>query len=617
MKRLLFVLFIALYSLWATGQNLEGQSLIKETEADPNLNEKYTVPSATLYHRAKFAFNNTRSEEDSLALLDAIHKLVPSTHAYNINKVIHGDPHTQMGFTWYTNRGQQPGELQIVAGITDDPDAFKAPLLTFSADTLNIENTNYNVARNDLKKWIGWDNNQKRSYTSHKALATNLKTNSQYSYRVGKPGAWGPIGTFTTAPDTDSFSFIYTTDTQANTDEMFGISALTIKAADMIVDKAGFLLINGDLVESAGATNAEWEWEQWFETNREVWRHLPLVPVLGNHDKSVNKNFTHHFHTQPVGFDQAMSVSPGSVYSFAYANTLFIIASTEDYSKTDYLDSLKTYIRKEVEAHPDANWKIVVSHKAIYTGASHQKDNDARIVRQALAPLYDELGIDLAIQGHDHVYEVIGPVWNYSLVKDAVSEVLEVPQQSRINETGKQGGVFDVTKGTLYFLNNSAGKKKYNPLTKTLMESNYARTQVENYWDLFSGKLGQTGEPTFSDMQVTPDTISVTTYTVNDNGVPSVFDSFKITKKRSKSSLNRKADVKDDVIIYPNPAKNVIRVEGAEVISAEFYNAQGQLIDVALHDKNVIDTSKLPEGPFFLKMQTEKGIVVKRFLSTR
>lgn len=328
-------------------------------------------------------------------------------------------------------------------------------------------------------------------------------------------------------------------------------------------------------------------------------------------------DFTHHFHTQAVAFDQALSTSPGAVYSFVYGNALFVVASTEDYKVEGYLDSLKLYIRQEVKAHPDVNWKIMVSHKAIYTGAAHQDDTDARIVRQALAPLYDELGIDLVIQGHDHVYEVIGPVKNYTLVEQAVSQVREVPADPDKNATGREGGVFDVSDGTLYFLNNSAGKKKYYPLSKKDMDAQLKYTAVEDYWNLFSGKLGQTGEPTFSDVQVTADTLFITTYTVDDNGTPSVFDAFKLTKARPSifSRIEETSIQEKGLRIYPNPARDVVILEGSKLIRAAFYNSLGQWVEEARHKNNTIDTSRLPQGLFYLRMETESGVTVKPLYS--
>lgn len=127
----------------------------------------------------------------------------------------------------------------------------------------------------------------------------------------------------------------------------------------------------------------------------------------------------------------------------------------------------------------------------MFTGSqSHQSDSDGRLVRENMLPVFNELHIDVALQGHDHIYEVIGPVNNLTktLVDGAVEEVeTVVPGGVRENMTGKQGGVFNVNEGTLYFLNNSAGKKKYEPRDEQAMIDAYSAHGVDNYWGLFSG----------------------------------------------------------------------------------------------------------------------------------
>jgi acid phosphatase type 7 len=96
--------------------------------------------------------------------------------------------------------------------------------------------------------------------------------------------------------------------------------------------------------------------------------------------------------------------------------------------------------------------------------------------------------------------------------------------------TGKLGGTFDVTGGPLYFLNNSAGKKKYEPRSKTTMDSAETTLGITNYFGLFSGRFGQTGEPTFSEVTVSTDSINIRTWTVSDSGVATVFDAFKVVR---------------------------------------------------------------------------------------
>jgi len=53
---------------------------------------------------------------------------------------------------------------------------------------------------------------------------------------------------------------------------------------------------------------------------------------------------------------------------------------------------------------------------------------------------------------------------------------------------------------------------------------------VNDYFGLFTGKFGQTGEPTFSNVEVSSERIKITTYTVNHYGRATEFDSFVIVK---------------------------------------------------------------------------------------
>ena len=179
-------------------------------------------------------------------------------------------------------------------------------------------------------------------------------------------------------------------------------------------------------------------------------------------------------------------------------------------------------------------------HKNMLTRSrSQQDDNDGKTDRGNMLEAFDELKIDLALQGHDHIYEVMCPVKNISksLIASGIEQMNIVSDgNERENMTGKQGGVFNVYEGTLYFLNNSAGKKKYEPRDEDQMIASYDKHEVENYWGLFSGKFGQTGEATFSKVNITSDEIEITTYTVNADGKANEFDSLKVIKEERKAA---------------------------------------------------------------------------------
>jgi hypothetical protein len=126
---------------------------------------------------------------------------------------------------------------------------------------------------------------------------------------------------------------------------------------------------------------------------------------------------------------------------------------------------------------------------------------------------------------------VIGPVKDKKLVQGAISNQTSVNPDKRENVTGFINGVYNVREGTLYFLNNSSGKKKYEPRTKEQMDSDETRLGVQNYFGLFTGRFGQTGRPTFSNVNVTNDNIIIKTYEGNEEGNQSLFDEIKIVKK--------------------------------------------------------------------------------------
>lgn len=573
--------------------------------------EEYAVPFWTSLCKARKELSDSRDNLHAKALLNAVRGLKSGAMPYDVVMSFHGDPMSRLGFAWYTNQSPHKGCVQLVKVGASDSIDFTHPDFTFQADTLHLWNVNYSIPNNDLYRAAHIRDFRTHSYTSHKALAIGLEPNATYRWRVGRMGCWSDTGRVTTAPyKKDAYSFLYTTDTQANCYDYFDISRRTLTTAKKMFPHVRFCLSAGDMIESPGLYNSEWEWEQFLESMKSVWTSTPLAPMCGAHDKSVNKNFTHHFPTETIDFDRSMSISPGAVYSFVYGDALFLALSNEEYGVPGYLDSLKNYVRKTVNAHPTIKWKIAFYHKNIYTGSYHQDDPDIRLLRENLAPLFDEVGIDLALQGHDHVYEVIGPVREGKLVSNRVSQVRLVPGGSTDNMNGKEGGIFDVKDGTLYFLNDGAGVKKYEPLDKASMEFNYSYHLVADYWSLFTGKFGQPGQPTFSEIKVSSDSLFVSTYVVPAKGEAYLYDAFKVIK----SPIIRKGSKDRGGILLSYPASDELLVTGVSVVEKmDLYSLSGvRLLSVA--GTNRLHLSAVSQGSYLLKIYSEKGLTTKQVL---
>lgn len=251
----------------------------------------WTVPSWTLFLSARKKATEMPVTENLVALSEVMNSMLSKEQPYAINASFNGDPTTNMGFAWYTNAGVTDGKVQLIAKADVTTTDFNNPDFTFEASSTHLNNVNYIVASNDPTSTADIPVNSKRSYVSNKALANGLMPNTTYSYRVGKDGSWSSIRSFKTVKNNpDDFSFIYITDTQANSDEGFDVSAVTLREAYNRANDPLFVLVPGDLVESQGSSNSEWEYEQFFEKLQDVWSKLPIVSTIGNHDASSNFN---------------------------------------------------------------------------------------------------------------------------------------------------------------------------------------------------------------------------------------------------------------------------------------------------------------------------------------
>ena len=64
----------------------------------------------------------------------------------------------------------------------------------------------------------------------------------------------------------------------------------------------------------------------------------------------------------------------------------------------------RAFMEEAIAANPDVTWKTVIFHHSVYSTASHTEDDDILQRREELPPVFDELGIDVVLMGHDHVY---------------------------------------------------------------------------------------------------------------------------------------------------------------------------------------------------------------------
>jgi hypothetical protein len=335
---------------------------------------------------------------------------------------------------------------------------------------------------------VGAANTSTTGYNRH-ATISNLRENTAYSYRVGAEGSWSPTYAFKTRDFEGDFDFLFFGDPQIGASGDVARDragwAETLKVATAANPNTELLVSGGDHVESA---NDEAQWDAYLSPDQ--LRQYPTAATIGNHDVGGKSWEQHHFtpntdrSAQYYNGDQA--TRSGGDFWYIYKDVLFIDLNSNSYvNPTD--GSLGgdaahvAYVSDIVKKHgSEAKWKVLVYHHSIYSAASHSTDADNKNRRKDFTTAFSDLGIDMVLQGHDHVY-----TRSYSIKNGQKENPAEKPGAA---------DVFSGPGGVIYVTANSASGSKYYDIKKPdgsgtgveglgpdpLNPSNYWFNSVEN-----------------------------------------------------------------------------------------------------------------------------------------
>jgi len=359
----------------------------------------------------------------------------------SIVMTIGGDARTTMAFTWQTEGASgEPGILQIAEGAEPDPSWNEAEVLSFKAKASVMEDGG-------------------KGQTVYKVLAAGLRPGTTYVYRVGngQEDGWSEPVSFVTEPEEpQAFTFINVTDSQGEKAADFRLWVRTLDKAFQAFPEARFIVHNGDMTENPDDAQG-WKWlfgqaAQWLT-------RVPLMPVAGNHDEISGdaSAFTSHFLVPENGAEGA---TPGTTYSFDYGFAHIVVLNTESKIKRQ-TEWLREDLRKNTKP-----WTIVAMHRPAYGGNQYDKIED-------WIHVFEEFGVDLVLQGHNHEYSRSYPLRNGQIAQDG--------------------------KGTVYVVTNTSGPK-FNELKKD---------------KFYHAVHSQPNKQTFAGITVSDNTLVYTAYTVD------------------------------------------------------------------------------------------------------
>ncbi len=435
---------------------------------------------------------NTNGGYEVVATADNLR--LPATVAVTFGE----DAATTRNISWYTKKSVTGTDIQL---SLDSADLTKTPA------GIEIETSVETVRRTYPGIDIGLAGilNYEFDVNRHIVTIEGLEPGKTYYYRIGdaENGFWSDVATITTADNSDSFTFFHVSDSQGGAERHYDKWANLVDTAFTMYPDASFLMHTGDHVDH-GDNFKQWKWM--FNSASEHLMSSVLMPTAGNHENHGEYALDDNFVLPNVPEQDTMT---GVYYSFDYNNAHFIVLNSNEDEDNGISEEQIEWMKADATAS-DAEWKFVMLHKAPYSNGSHYDDDDVIELRKILSTLMPELGIDMVLQGHDHVY----------LRTDAMNnnEIVEVYEMS-VDNNGKTYTAKVNPDGTIYAINGCSGVKYYQTKDPADTDELFPRAEA----------IVDATYPVFAAIRIEGSSLYFDSYGVTEDGTECI-DSFAIVK---------------------------------------------------------------------------------------
>jgi len=229
-----------------------------------------------------------------------------------------------------------------------------------------------------------------------------LKKNTQYKYRV-IAGDTTDVHYFKTS-GSDEWSACFISDFHTYSPQ-YSRTTSAMQMIDVVEAYSPFeWILNAGDVTTWGGSYTFWK----SNYTEQPYHDYMWAGVNGNHDNVTRDNMENKNFFRDAAFypRNGYKGQEGVCYYFYYGEVLFIMLNTEDMRKEEGFEAAKAWL-KEVVKHNPARYRVVVQHYQWFNG----NDGKAREYDR-WSPVFDEVGIDLALSGNNHIYISSYPLYN-------------------------------------------------------------------------------------------------------------------------------------------------------------------------------------------------------------
>lgn len=234
------------------------------------------------------------------------------------------------------------------------------------------------------------------------AVLDGLKPDTEYQYEVACPDgtSYGPYRFKTAGAKSWSCCIISDFHSYPPLGNRLRSAMNMIGTVGQYDDSMDWILHLGDVCAWGGSYSF---WERMYQ--EQPFKQYFWAGVNGNHD-NMSRNYelsNQYFRCTSYYPENGYEGEVGVCYHFRYGNALFVMLNNEDMHTDEQLAAAQQWVKEVVQAAKSSRkapkYIIVCEHYQWFFGDNGKKSHYAR-----WCSLFDELGVDLALSGNNHIY---------------------------------------------------------------------------------------------------------------------------------------------------------------------------------------------------------------------
>ena len=375
------------------------------------------------------------------------------------------DPYHNKNITWLSSPNLSLSKAMIEYSQNED-----------LSDAIKVE------GRSNLVTFSG----NAKIVRSNGVVASNLKTNSTYYFRVGDGEKWSEILSFNTSSAGSTTDFYIIADIQED-DAVIGFGNIVNLLKQHTYD---FGIQTGDAVDNVRFYN---QWEDTLSLfDTDGINRTDVIHVIGNHEADDDNQNAYSTKNIFGIEDDWYSVEYGNVYIAVLNHTM----------EEEKINAFKDWLIADA-AKSTAKWKIFTTHVPVYYT---NPTGGGQVYNKLLPDALEQAGINFAFAGNDHSYARTLPM---------------------------TGGEVDEDDGIVYFIAGSTGGKSYSVVDKPEFNFDIASINFNSIYMTVSASETE---------------FLVTAYDVDKNGNATVFDQYEKSLICEDDNHNYEYDKNTDLL---------------------------------------------------------------------